>query len=45
MNVSLNTLAWQKKNKARMRAHKLAWYYKNRMKINLMYSKVVSPQK
>ncbi len=30
---------WQKANKQRMRMHKLKWYYKNRVIVNMMFSK------
>lgn len=30
---------WQKKNTIRVRMHKLRWYYKNRVVINMMFSK------
>lgn len=35
---------WQKKHPDRMRAHKLKWYYKNRIIINMMFSKPKSPK-
>lgn len=34
---------WQKNHPDRMRQHKLKWYYKNRVVINLMFSKPKSP--
>lgn len=30
---------WRKRNVLRLRMHKLRWYYKNRVMINLMYSR------
>lgn len=30
---------WQKAHRIRVRVHKLAWYYKNRGIINLVFSK------
>lgn len=39
MKASAYALEWQRKNKEKVRAHKLAWYYKNRLRINTLYSK------
>jgi len=41
MKVSFKIISWQKRNKARVKAHKLAWYYKKRKIINTMHSKGV----
>lgn len=39
MKSTRYAIIWQKKNKWRTQALKEAWYYKNRMKINLSLSK------
>ncbi len=39
MRKASDAVIWQKRNKARVKAHKLAWYYRNRTIINTMYSK------
>jgi len=30
---------WQRKNKSRVRMHKLVWYYRNKIPVNAMFSK------
>jgi len=39
MTKSEYVKSWQKTHYQRVRMHKIAWYYRNRKMINLMFSK------